>query len=91
MRSVRCLESYNKKKAPPKFCILIFQIIFMVKYKALATLEIVKLSDKIRTPDIQNNILGDSYGLTSLSNSIKNNRLTGITNADVDELFALYW
>ncbi|MBN1182270.1 MAG: hypothetical protein JXB49_08290 [Bacteroidales bacterium] len=40
---------------------------------------------------IQNNILVDSYGLTSLSNAIKNHRITGVTDADIDELFVLYW
>lgn len=37
------------------------------------------------------NILGSSYGLGSLSNTVKNHKLTGVTDADVDQLFELYW
>jgi len=40
---------------------------------------------------IQNNILGDSYGFSSLRDAVKNNKIAGVTDADVDELFALYW
>jgi len=40
---------------------------------------------------INYNILRNSYGLSSLHEAIKNNKITGVTDSDVDELFALYW
>jgi len=40
---------------------------------------------------IQNNILRDAYGLSSLRDAIKDNKITGVTNTDVDELFSIYW
>jgi len=40
---------------------------------------------------INYNILRNSYGLSSLRNEIKNHKISGVTDADVDELFALYW
>lgn len=40
---------------------------------------------------IQNNILDDAYGFSSLRDAIKNHKISGVTNADIDELFALYW
>ncbi|MBI9056010.1 MAG: hypothetical protein JEY96_19470 [Bacteroidales bacterium] len=40
---------------------------------------------------IQNNILNDAYGLSSLRNAIKDNKLSNVTNSEIDELFALYW
>jgi len=40
---------------------------------------------------IQNNILDDSYGINSLRNAVKNNKIVGVTDANIDELFALYW
>ncbi|MDA3779958.1 MAG: hypothetical protein PF487_07050 [Bacteroidales bacterium] len=40
---------------------------------------------------IQNNILNDAYGLSSLRDAIKDNKISGVTDADVDQLFALYW
>lgn len=40
---------------------------------------------------IQNNILGDSYGIHSLRNAVKANKISGVTDANIDELFALYW
>jgi len=32
----------------------------------------------------------NSYGKTSLYNAVKNNKITGVTDADIDELFALF-
>lgn len=40
---------------------------------------------------IQYNILRDAYGLSSLRDALKDNKITGVTDADIDELFALYW
>jgi hypothetical protein len=40
---------------------------------------------------INNNILHDSYGLSSLRDAVKSHKLTAVTDADVDDLFALYW
>jgi hypothetical protein len=40
---------------------------------------------------IQNNILDDSYGLSSLYNSVKNHKISGVSDTDVDNLFSLYW
>lgn len=40
---------------------------------------------------IQNNILRDAYGLSSLRDALKDNKITGVTDTDIDELFALYW
>jgi hypothetical protein len=40
---------------------------------------------------IQNNILGDSYGISSLRDAVKNNKISGVSDADIDELFNLYW
>lgn len=40
---------------------------------------------------INYNILRDSYGLSSLRNAIKSHKLTGVTDSNVDDLFALYW
>lgn len=40
---------------------------------------------------IQNNILHDAYGLSSLRDAIKNHKISGVTDSDVDLLFALYW
>ncbi|HRW63110.1 MAG TPA: hypothetical protein P5132_06460, partial [Bacteroidales bacterium] len=40
---------------------------------------------------IQNNILRDAYGLSSLRDAIKDNKISGVTDAEIDELFALYW
>ena len=40
---------------------------------------------------IHSNILSNSYGLSSLRNEINNNRITGVSENDVNELFALYW
>lgn len=40
---------------------------------------------------INYNILHDSYGLSSLRDAVKSHKLTGVTDADVDDLFALYW
>lgn len=40
---------------------------------------------------IQNHILIDSYGLTSLRTAIKNNKIPGVTDAIVDSLMAKYW
>jgi len=37
------------------------------------------------------NILCNSYGLSSLHEAIKNHKLSGVTDNDVDELFSLYW
>ena len=37
------------------------------------------------------NILRNSYGLSSLRDEVKKHKITGVTDADVDELFALYW
>jgi hypothetical protein len=40
---------------------------------------------------LNSNILRDSYGLTSLSAEIKEHKVSGVTNSNVDELFTLYW
>ena len=40
---------------------------------------------------IQNNILRDAYGLSSLRDALKDNKPSGVTDSDIDELFALYW
>jgi hypothetical protein len=40
---------------------------------------------------INSNILRNSYGLSSLRDAVKNHKLTGVTDADFDDLFALYW
>ncbi|MEW5847070.1 MAG: hypothetical protein AB1777_12505 [Bacteroidota bacterium] len=40
---------------------------------------------------IQNNILRNSFGLSSLRDEIKKNKISGVTDADINELFALYW
>jgi len=40
---------------------------------------------------LQNNILIYSYGISSLRDAVKNHKKTGVTDAMVDELFALYW
>jgi len=40
---------------------------------------------------INSNILRNSYGLSSLLDAIKNNKITSVTDSDIDELFALYW
>lgn len=40
---------------------------------------------------IQNNILSTSYGLTSFRTALKNHKINGITDAQVDSLMALYW
>lgn len=40
---------------------------------------------------INNNILKDSYGLSSLRDAVKDNKKSGVTDTDVDDLFALYW
>jgi len=40
---------------------------------------------------IQNNILRDAYGLSSLRDALKDNKPSGVTDTDIDELFALYW
>lgn len=42
-------------------------------------------------PYIQNNILRNSYGLSSLRDEIKKHKITGVTDADINELFTLYW
>ena len=40
---------------------------------------------------IQNNILKDARGISSLHTAVKANKIPGVTDADIDELFALYW
>jgi len=40
---------------------------------------------------IQNHILNEAYGLSSLRDAIKNHKITGVTNTAIDELFVLYW
>ncbi|MDA3892677.1 MAG: hypothetical protein PF517_13520 [Salinivirgaceae bacterium] len=40
---------------------------------------------------IQDNILKDSRGIHSLKDSLYDNRLTGVTISDIDQLLALYW
>jgi len=40
---------------------------------------------------IQNTFLGDSYGLSSLRDEVKEHKISGVTDSDVDELFAKYW
>ena len=40
---------------------------------------------------IQDNILVDARGFSSLRDAIKAYKISGVTDADVDELFALYW
>ena len=37
------------------------------------------------------NILRNSYGLSSLRDEVKKHKITGVTDTDVDDLFALYW
>ena len=37
------------------------------------------------------NILPNAYGLSSLRDQVKNNKPAGVTDAQIDELFALYW
>jgi hypothetical protein len=37
------------------------------------------------------NILKNSYGLSSLRDEVKKHKITGVTDAQVDQLFALYW
>jgi hypothetical protein len=36
-------------------------------------------------------ILPNSYGISSLYNAVKNNKVTGVNDVQIDELFALYW
>jgi len=40
---------------------------------------------------INSYILRNSYGLGSLRDQIKSHKITGVTDAKIDELFALYW
>lgn len=40
---------------------------------------------------IQNNILKDAYGLSSLISEVKDNKVSGVTDTDIDILFSLYW
>ncbi len=40
---------------------------------------------------IQNNILSTTYGLTSFRTALKNHKINGTTDAQVDSLMALYW
>jgi len=40
---------------------------------------------------LQNNILIYSYGISSLRDAVKNHKKAGVTDAQVDQLFALYW
>ncbi|MDY6348277.1 MAG: hypothetical protein SPL42_07625, partial [Bacteroidales bacterium] len=40
---------------------------------------------------IQNNILPSAYGLSSCYNSVKNHKINGVTNQDIDDLFHHYW
>jgi len=40
---------------------------------------------------LQNNILIYSYGISSLRDAVKNHKIAGVTDAQIDELFALYW
>ena len=37
------------------------------------------------------NILLNAYGLSSLRDQVKNNKPAGVTDAQIDELFTLYW
>ncbi|NOU19512.1 MAG: hypothetical protein HOO91_18305 [Bacteroidales bacterium] len=36
-------------------------------------------------------ILRNSYGISSLFNEVKNHKITGVTDTQINELFALYW
>lgn len=40
---------------------------------------------------IQNNILSTAYGLTSFRTALKNHKINGTTNAQIDSLLAMYW
>ncbi len=40
---------------------------------------------------IQNKILSSSYGLSSLKDALKSNKINGVTNNQIDELMAKYW
>ncbi len=40
---------------------------------------------------IQDNILKESYGFSSLRDAVKAHKISGVSNVDIDELFALYW
>jgi len=40
---------------------------------------------------LQNSILIYSYGISSLRDAVKNHKKAGVTDAQVDQLFALYW
>lgn len=40
---------------------------------------------------INYHILRDSYGLSSLRDAVKSHKSTGVTDSNVDDLFALYW
>ena len=40
---------------------------------------------------IQNKILKDARGISSLHTAVKANKIPGVSDADIDELFALYW
>ena len=40
--------------------------------------------------NINKNILTNSYGISSLKSSVKNNIIAGVTDAAIDELFSLY-
>ena len=36
-------------------------------------------------------LLPNAYGLSSLRDQVKNNKPAGVTDAQIDELFTLYW
>jgi len=40
---------------------------------------------------LQDKILVDARGFSSLRDAVKANKISGVTDAEVDELFALYW
>ncbi len=40
---------------------------------------------------IQNNILSTTYGLTSFRTALKNHKINGTTDAQIDSLMAMYW
>jgi len=40
---------------------------------------------------IQNNILKDSRGISSLHTAVRSNKISNVTDNEIDELFALYW
>ncbi|MCF0200029.1 MAG: hypothetical protein HUK16_01460 [Bacteroidales bacterium] len=40
---------------------------------------------------IQNNIITNAYGLSSLHTALKNHKINGVTDIQIDNLMALYW